>query len=157
VLPFDQLVAQTQQGRIDGLWVSGGYKNAWIDDTTAAALANAKLLVVQDLFPSPLSDRATFLLPAAAYAEREGSYVNRRDHLQSFGWAIRPPRGVRSEGSLFWEMLGRSGLYDARAVLREIAESVLYFYGARGSIPPLGVNLKTNSLAGDDGIEEVRY
>ena len=42
-----------------------------------------ELLVVQDLFPSPLSQRATYVLPGAAYAERDGSYVNRADRLQS--------------------------------------------------------------------------
>ena len=65
--------------------------------------------MVQDLFPSPLSERATYVLPGAAFAERDGSYVNRADRLQSVRWAIRPPAGVRPEGSLFWELLGPQG------------------------------------------------
>ena len=64
---------------------------------------------MQDLFPSPLSERATYVLPGAAYAERDGSYVNRADRLQSVRWAIRPPMGVRTEGSLLWELLGPPG------------------------------------------------
>ena len=49
------------------------------------------------------------MLPGAAYAERDGSYVNRADRLQSVAWAIRPPVGVRTEGSLLWELLGPAG------------------------------------------------
>ncbi len=144
---FDELVAEVERVAIRGLWVSGGYKKEWIDEATAARLARVDLLVVQDLFPSPLADRATYVLPAAAFPERDGSYVNRRDHLQSVRWAIRPPVGVRPEGSLLWELSGREGLYDARTVLSEVAEEILYFHVARGPIPEAGVNLKVNLLA----------
>jgi predicted molibdopterin-dependent oxidoreductase YjgC len=130
------------------LWVSGGYTTDWIDQPTAARFEKLSLLVVQDLFPSPLSERATYQLPAAAFPERDGSYVNRADHLQSAGWAIRPPGGVRPEGTLFWELLGREGLYDARAVLSEIAAEISYFSAAGGPVPDAGVNLKVNLLAG---------
>ena len=145
---LDQLLQQVQQGAVRGLWVSGGYKNDWIDPPTAARLARAQLLVVQDAFPSPLSQRATYVLPGAAFPERDGSYVNRHDHLQSVRWAIRPPVGVRPEGSLFWELQGRPGLYNARTVLSEVAAQIAYFHVAREAIPELGVNLKVNLLAG---------
>jgi NADH-quinone oxidoreductase subunit G len=156
VTSLDQLVAEVEHGAIHGLWVSGGYKggqaflpaaNDWMDQPTAARLSRADLLVVQDLFPSPLSERATYVLPAAAFPERDGSYVNRHDHLQSVGWAIRPPMGVRTEGSLFWELLGRQGLYNARSVLSEVAAEIICFHVAREAIPDVGVNLKVNLLA----------
>ena len=85
--------------------------------------------------------------PAQAYAEREGSYVNRHDRLQSFAWAIRPPSGVRTEGSLYWELLGLQGLYHARTVLSEIAAEILYFNAAAREIPAVGLDLKVNLLA----------
>jgi len=132
---------------IRGLWVSGGYKRPWVDRATADRLAGQELLVVQDLFASPLADRADYVLPAAAFAERDGSYVNRDDHLQSVRWAVRPPRGVRPEGSVFWELLGRPGLYQARQVLSELAAEIGYFHVAGGTIPDVGVNLKVNLLA----------
>ncbi len=59
-----------------------------------------ELLIVQDLFDSPLWRRATYQLPGASFAERAGSYVNFNDRLQSFDWAIRPPAGVWVEGPL---------------------------------------------------------
>ena len=128
------------------LWVSGGYKNDWIDEPTAARLSRADLLVVQDLFPSPLSERATYVLPAAAFPERDGSYVNRGDQLQSVGWAIRPPTGVRTEGSLFWELLGRRPVQRPDGAWRSGRGDPL-FPVAREAIPDVGVNLKVNLLA----------
>ena len=99
------------RGEFGGVWVSGGYKTEWIDAATAGRFGGLPLLIVQDLFPSPLSELAACELPAAAFAEKDGSYVNRYDRLQTVGWAIRPPQGVRPEGELLWEMLGGRGLY----------------------------------------------
>ena len=87
----------------------------------------------------------------AAFAERDGSYVNRGDRLQSVPWAIRPPGSVRTEGSVFWELLKREGLYNARAVLDEVARKVSYFSVAAGEIPEVGVDLKVNLLADAGG------
>jgi NADH-quinone oxidoreductase subunit G len=148
VTRFEEFLEQIGSGEIRGVWVSGGYKTDWIDHSTAAPFEKLAQVVVQDLFPSPLSERATYRLPGAAYAERDGSYVNRDDQLQSVRWAIRPPGGVRPEGSLLWELLGREGLYDAPSVLREVAAEIGYFHVAGGEIPEVGVNLKVNLLAG---------
>jgi len=147
VMAFDELLAEIDQDAVQGVWVSGGYKRDWIGRTTAARFERLKLLVVQDLFPSPLGERATHLLPGAAYPEREGSYVNHADRLQSVRRAIRPPSGVRSEASVCWELLGRKGLYNARAVLDEVAREILYFHQAGGPVPETGVDLKGNLLA----------
>ncbi|MCA9268103.1 MAG: molybdopterin-dependent oxidoreductase, partial [Planctomycetales bacterium] len=92
---FEDLLARLADEQIGGLWITGGYKKSdWHDAAIAEQLSQTPLLIVQDLFPSPLMDAADFQLPAAAFAEREGSYVNRNDRLQSFAWAIRPPAGV---------------------------------------------------------------
>jgi len=150
VMPFDELLAQLDRGAVGGAWVSGGYKRDWIDRATVERFAGLELLIVQDLFPSPLSELASFALPGAAYAERDGSYVNRCDRLQSVGWAIRPPAGVRPEGSLLWDLCGRRGLYNAQAVREEIAREIPYFFNACGEISPTGVDLRGNLLAGEN-------
>jgi NADH-quinone oxidoreductase subunit G len=147
ITTFDELLSILDRETIQGVWVSGGYKTDWIDEAAARRFERLKLLVVQDLFPSPLSERANWVLPGAAYAERDGSYVNRADRLQSVAWAIRPPMGVRTEGSVYWELLGYKGLYNARAVLDEIAREILYFSAAAGAVPETGIDLKVNLLA----------
>ena len=44
-------------------------------------------------------------------------------------------------------MLGRKGLYNAQAVLDEIAREILYFSAAAGGVPEAGIDLKVNLLA----------
>ncbi|MEN6450492.1 MAG: 2Fe-2S iron-sulfur cluster-binding protein [Thermoguttaceae bacterium] len=151
ILLFEDLLAELDHGTIGGVWVSGGYKRDWIAAPTAQRFERLKLLVVQDLFPSPLSERATYVLPGAAYAERDGSYVNRADRLQSVGWAIRPPAGVRPEGRVYWELLGRRGLYNSREVLAEVAREVLAFSAVTVPVPEWGIDLRSNLLAGEGG------
>ncbi len=155
VATFDEFSAELEQGEIRGVWVAGGYKTDWIDEAVARRFESLDVLVVQDLFPSPLSDRATYVLPGPAFAERDGSYVNRADQLQTFPWAIRPPAGVRTEGNLLWELLGMEGLYDARAVLDEVAREILYFSAALGEVPEIGIDLKVNLLAQAERSTEV--
>jgi len=94
-----------------------------------------------------LAARATWRLPAAGFAERAGTWVNVAHHAQSFRQAIRPPAGVWPEGRLYWNMLGRRGLYDAALVRRELAESSAVFAALAGEMPALGVDLRVRQLA----------
>lgn len=145
---WDEFVAKhLPAGEIQGVWVTAGSPEPWIDDETAAQFEGLAALVVQDLFESPLSARATYVLPATASLEREGSFVNVADRLQSFGWAVRPPAGVKAEGALWWQLTGRVGLYRARQVLDEVAREIGYFAAASGPIPEHGLDLKINQLA----------
>jgi NADH-quinone oxidoreductase subunit G len=144
---FDEFLAKVDAGEIAGAWVSGGYRNSWIDEAAAEKFSRLEVLIVQDLFPSPLSQRATFELGGAAFPERDGSYVNRQHRLQSVGWAIRPPAGTRTEGSILWELSGRAGQFDAYAVLQELARKIPAFSAAVGRIPDIGIDLRLNQLA----------
>ncbi len=141
------VLAAVDAGEVRAAWVSGGYKQDVFDEAAAERLGALDFLVVQDMFRSPLWDKATYQLPGAAFAEREGSYVNVADRLQSFTWAVRPPAGVRVEGGVFWQLLAMPGLYKARRVLDEIAGEILYFHVAGGAVSPVGVDLKSNLLA----------
>jgi NADH-quinone oxidoreductase subunit G len=134
---------------IKGAWVSGGYPSGnWCDDNAAAQFAVLDLLIVQDMFESPLWRVAHYQLPGAGFAERAGSYVNFAQRIQSFTWAIRPPAGVWVEGQLYWQMLGMRGLYNPRKVLDEVAAEIVMFSAAANEIPLVGLDLRVNQLAG---------
>jgi NADH-quinone oxidoreductase subunit G len=144
---WNDLLTRVVQEEFDAVWVSGGYKKSWNDAEVAAKFASARLLIVQDLFASPLSEQAHYQLPTVTVAEREGSFVNRNDRLQSFRWAVRPPPGVLSEGQLLWRLLREQGLYQARHVLDDISREIVYFSAANGPILETGVDLRVNQLA----------
>jgi hypothetical protein len=48
---------------------------------------------------------------------------------------------------LLWELSGRQGLYNAPAVLAEVAAEVSYFRAAARGVPEGGLQLKVNLLA----------
>jgi NADH-quinone oxidoreductase subunit G len=144
---WHDLVAHVTAGHADAVWITAGYPAAWIDDDQAAAFAGLSCLVVQDLFDSPLTAHATWRLPASGFAERAGTWVNVAHHAQSFRQAIRPPAGVWPEGRLFWNMLGRRGLYDAAAIRRELAGQSAALAVLGDDIPATGVDLRVRQLA----------
>jgi NADH-quinone oxidoreductase subunit G len=132
---------------IDALWLTGGYGRPWLDEEMWAAFSEIPTLIVQDMFTSPAYEAAAYQLPGASFAEREGSYANHADRLQSFKWAIRPPQGVRPEGHAYWQLLKMPGLYNARRVMEDLSREIIYFAAAQEPVPPTGVDLKVNLLA----------
>jgi anaerobic selenocysteine-containing dehydrogenase len=98
-------------------WIVGGYLSSWVTD----ALKLPKgFKVVQDILPSSLADKADILLPAAAWAEKDGCWENYAGKVQPFAAAIAPPDGARREGDVYYKLLGRGGLYNAEDVRLEM-------------------------------------
>ena len=154
---WETLLDAVESGSCTAAWISAAYPPAgnrppseaasWIDEATAARFEKLRCLIVQDLFTSPLADRADWLLPAAGFAERSGTWVNHAQWAQSFERAIRAPSGVWPEGRLFWNMLGRRGLYDPTAIRHELAASSASFAALAGDIPATGIDLRLHQLA----------
>lgn len=150
VLSFVDFQKELDAKTLRAVWVSAGYKKTdWNDETTARKFAGLDVLVVQDLFASPLWNMATYQLPGGSFAEREGSYVNFQDRLQSAKFAVRPPVGAWVEGQLYWRLLERPGLYQSRKVLTEVAAEVPALSLALGGVPPTGLDLRANKIAGE--------
>ena len=144
---FDDLLPRIEQGEFGGVWVTGGYKEPIFGQNVAQRFDAVKLLIVQDIFESPLWDRAHYQLSGGAFAERDGSYVNFADRLQSVKWAVRPPAGAWAEGQLYWRLTDLPGLFNSRKVLSDVAAEIPYFAAAADEIPATGIDLKLNQLA----------
>jgi NADH-quinone oxidoreductase subunit G len=105
-------------------YVVGGYQTGWVTEVIDRAVATPSLLIVQDIFPSPLSERADFVLAAASFAERDGTYVNHAGLAQAAHAAIRPPADARGDGRLLMELAQRPGLFNAMALRKEIGAAI---------------------------------
>jgi NADH-quinone oxidoreductase subunit G len=147
LLDWGDFLGRVESESFGAVWIVGGYPAAWNDAAVAEKFAAVKTLIVQDCFASPLWERADFQLPGATFAERDGSYANVNDRLQSFRWAIRPPAGVFTEGQLYWQLLKKPGLYRAKEVLGDIARDIPYFRAALHGVPDVGIDLKVNLIA----------
>ena len=70
---------------------------------------------------------AAIILPACAWVEREGSFVNAAGLVQRFEHAIDPPDGARRDGQYLYEIAGYQGLYNAERVCEMMAETIPAF------------------------------
>jgi len=114
-------LATPEMKKLKGGWIVGGYLSAWLPKEQPG-LFKKGFKVVQDILPSALADSADVLLPAAAWAEKDGCWENYAGLIQPFVAAVPPPDGARREGDVYYNLLGRSGFYHAASVRAEMGE-----------------------------------
>jgi NADH-quinone oxidoreductase subunit G len=130
IIPFETIVRDAGDGRIGALYLAAGYPpspRGWINDLQAEALRSVRLVIVHDLFSSPASAIAHYVLPASAFSEKDGTFVNHAGLAQALHWATRPPQNLRTDGQVFLDLLERRGLLHAPTLRTELAREVAYF------------------------------
>jgi NADH-quinone oxidoreductase subunit G len=130
LIRFDDVVRDAGENRLQAVYLVAGYpprEGGWITEEQAARLGNVPLVVVQDLLPSPASGVARYVVPAAAFTEKDGTFVNYAGLAQAIHWACSPPGEVRADGQVFLDLLGRRGLVHMPTLRRELAAEVPYF------------------------------
>jgi NADH-quinone oxidoreductase subunit G len=145
VVSFDKVLDAARQGSLQALYLAAGYApqpGGWIDGNQAEALRSIQLLIVQDLFASPASAVAKYVLPAAAFSEKDGTFVNHAGLAQSFAWATLPPRDVKTDGQVFLDLLERRGLVHAPSIRKEMAQTIPAFAAFAQEMGPDGSFLK---------------
>ncbi|HLJ11738.1 MAG TPA: molybdopterin-dependent oxidoreductase [Planctomycetaceae bacterium] len=141
VMDWEAFVSKVAAGEFGGAYITANYPDSWIDESEEAKFERLSLLVVHDILPSPLARKAHFVVPGVTFAEKDGSYVNHAGLIQSSEWAIRPVEGAHTDGQTFCDLLGKKGLYQADAVLRELAGAVAFFARATQGVPASGIDL----------------
>jgi len=136
---FAAVLDAARQGRLHAAYVVGGGPPGWLDDEAARALANVRMLVVQDILPSPASEAAHVVLPGASFAEKEGTYVNHAGLAQMIARSIHPLSEGYNDARIFMELAQREGLFNARAMRQEMARAIPAFKPlAAGDLGPQG-------------------
>jgi NADH-quinone oxidoreductase subunit G len=120
---FEEFVAGTKAElkNLKAGWIVGGYLSNWIPANQPAHFKKG-FRVVQDILPTSLSEAADVVLPAAAWAEKDGCWENHAGKIQVFSAAIRPVEGARREGDVYFGLMGRKGMYRAEDVRKEMGE-----------------------------------
>jgi NADH-quinone oxidoreductase subunit G len=130
ILRLDDVLRLAGEGKLQALYLAAGYPphgEGWITPAQAEGLRPVRLLVVQDLFPSAVSEIANYVLPAASFAEKDGTFVNHAGLAQAIHWAARPPQHLRTDGQVFLDLMERRGLLHAPNLRQELACEVPYF------------------------------
>ncbi len=78
----------------------------------AAARRDGRFVVVSEAYPTPTTDVADVVLPAAMWFERDGEFVNAERRVQHFDQLVRPPGDCMSDARQMIEVARRLG-YEA--------------------------------------------
>ncbi len=128
---------------IEALWFAGGYPDHRVVESAISGWKAPSLVIAQDLFPTGVSNAATFILPATTSFEKDGTFVNHAGLAQTISRSVRPPQEVRTELQLAYDLLGGKGLVQAAAIRAELAKAIPFFAGlVEKNLPANGVRFE---------------
>jgi formate dehydrogenase alpha subunit len=109
-LVVTEMVEGCLDGRIRAMYVVG--ENPLLSEPdlhhAEKALDQLDLLVVQDLFMHETAERAHIFLPAAAFAEKDGTFTNSERRVQRVRQALPPPGQARPDWWITGELARRT-------------------------------------------------
>ena len=98
------ILDEALQGRIEALWVFGHDLATLIDETTLQELSRKlRLFVFSGTNENPTVSRSQWVLPTAAYVEKDGTFVNCHGRIQRIGRAFPPLPDSREDWSILLE------------------------------------------------------
>jgi anaerobic selenocysteine-containing dehydrogenase len=114
-LAYPDIVEAAVKGKIRTLWVIAtnpvvSFPNL---DVLRQSLESVEFLVVQDGFhPTPTSELAHLVLPAAIWGEKEGTYTNSERRVSKVNCAVNPPGEAKPDFEIFLALAKKLGCYD---------------------------------------------
>lgn len=107
-----------------------------LSEENAALLANKDFVVVQELFETATTEHADVILPAASYAEVDGTFTNNTGFVQRVRRAIEPVHQAKADWiitSMIADALGVNFGYNlaTTAVFKALADSIPAYEGIR--------------------------
>jgi len=112
-LDADGIVAEALQGRIEALWVFGHdlttiVDGKLIDDEKLQELSRRlRLFIYSGTNENPMVPSAHWVLPTAAYVEKDGTFVNCNGRVQRIGRAFPPLRDSMEDWNLLLNIARR--------------------------------------------------
>jgi assimilatory nitrate reductase catalytic subunit len=114
-LAYPDIIEAALEKRVRALWIIAtnpivSFPNLGV---LTQALDTLEFLVVQDGFhPTPTSEFADLVLPAAIWGEKEGTYTNSERRVSKVNRAVDPPGEARSDFSIFLDLASALGCRD---------------------------------------------
>jgi formate dehydrogenase alpha subunit len=109
-LVVTEMVEGSLDGRVRAMYVVG--ENPLLSEPdlhhAEKAIQQLDFLVVQDLFMHETAEHAHVFLPAAAFAEKDGTFTNSERRVQRIRQAIEPPGQARSDWWITCELAKRT-------------------------------------------------
>ncbi len=133
-IPITEMIGAASQGEIRAMYVVG--ENPMMSEPALAhakrAMGQLEFLVVQDIFPTETAIMADVILPAAAFAEKDGTFTNTERRVQKMNKAIDPPGEARPDWQIVSALAGKMGqpfTYESTEDIMEEIASLTPIYG----------------------------
>lgn len=133
-LTVTEAINAAHDGHLKGLYIMG--ENPMVSDPdinhVKAALGNLDFLVVQDIFLTETAKLAHVVLPAASFAEQEGTFTSTERRIQLVRKAVNPPGQARYDWEIIMALSNRMGYpmdYSSPAEVMEEVASLTPIYG----------------------------
>jgi predicted molibdopterin-dependent oxidoreductase YjgC len=144
----EPVVSGICSGRVKGLFVMNAIPDLPWPFDLANACGALEFLGLADILRSPLVEKANVVIPGAAWAEKDGTFVNVKGRVQRIRRAVRPPRQCRPEIETLQEMLialgERKEIRGAEDVFLEAARQMPALNGLDyATIGDLGAQVKS--------------
>jgi NADH-quinone oxidoreductase subunit G len=98
----DSIIADALDGRIDALWIFGHDEASRIEEKTLQELSRTlRLFIFCGTTDNPAISWSHWVLPTAAYMEKDGTFVNYHGRIQRIGRAFSPLADSRED----WRIL----------------------------------------------------
>jgi anaerobic selenocysteine-containing dehydrogenase len=112
---YPDIIEAVLEKKIRALWIIA--TNPIVSFPNLKALQQAfeslEFLVVQDGYhPTPTSEYAHLMLPAAMWGEKEGTYTNSERRVSKVNRAVAPPGEARPDFDIFLQLAGVLGVRD---------------------------------------------
>ena len=114
-LAYPDIIEAALEKKIRALWIIATNPVVSFPNLRALqqALEGLEFLVVQDGYhPTPTSEYAHLMLPAAMWGEKEGTYTNSERRVSKVNRAVAPPGEAKSDFDIFLELAGVLGVRD---------------------------------------------
>ena len=121
-----EIIRAAGEGEIKGLYVMGENPMVSAPDLNHVkeSLGMLEFLVVQDIFMSETAELADVVLPAASFAEKEGTFTNTARRIQRVRRAVEPPGSSRPDWRIICELAGRMGYEMDYASPAEVMDEI---------------------------------
>ncbi len=125
-LTASEMLFEAEAGKIKAMYIMG--ENPVLSDPdvghTVKALKELDFLVVQDIFMTETAELADVVLPAASFAEKNGTFTNTERRVQRVRKALNPPGDAREDSWIIMQLSSRMGYEMKYANISEVFREI---------------------------------
>lgn len=135
-LTVPEMMDKAGKGEIKLLYIMGENPMVSDPDTNHVkhSLKHTEFLIVQDIFMTETAELADVVLPAAAFAEKDGTFSNTERRVQRVRKAVEPAGNAKADWTILVELMNKLGYAKKYKGTSEIMDEIAAVTPSYGGI-----------------------